>query len=59
VVPAVSGQEGDAPPGDLGQGDLVAGRPVGRLDPDRLDVVQELIEAGTTEDSDFGTVLHD
>ena len=56
-VPAVSGQEGDAPPGDLGQGDLVAGRPVGGLDPARLDVVQELIEAGTTEDSDFGTVL--
>jgi len=59
VVPAVPGKEGDPPASDLSQGDLVAGRPVGGLDPDRLDVVQELIEARATEDSDLCTVLHD
>ncbi len=57
MILAVPRQKGDATPGDLAEGNLVAGRAVGRLDPRLVRVLDERIEAGSPENADLGAQL--
>src|SRR5450756_1719372 len=58
AVPArVSGKKSDRHAVDIAEEVGVAGRPEGRVDGDFASVLEQLVEAGSTDDTDLGRIL--
>src|SRR5664280_1360848 len=58
VVLAVAGQKRDLTARDLTKRDEIRGHSIGRFDIDVLSVIEQRVESGTTDDSDFSTLFH-
>ena len=58
VLGAVAGQERDTAAADVAEVHRAGGRPVGRVDLDLVDAVEEVVEPGAAEDPDLGALRH-